>query len=815
MAKSLTVWHQPLALPSDLGGYEPLGRGEVVSVEGNGIRLRVDRTTVEVTALAADLFRVAMAGDGHPTDYVSEGIDKREWASVALEIERTPSLVRLSTSEAAACVQLDPLRVWFERPDGGRFGEDDPDLGMGFLPAESTGVRHVDVVSRPARVFKKRAPTERYFGCGERTGGLEKTDSRQVFWNVSPPLGHTPSMSNLYTSIPFLLSLNEGRAWGLFYDFPGKVEFDLASECSSRSWFGSIGGGCVYYIFAGPTPARVLERYTELTGRTPMPPLWALGNQQSRWSYMNADELKAIGEQLRAQDIPCDVLYLDIDYMDGYRVFTWDPERFPDPEAMLADLARQGFKVVTIIDPGVKVDEYYPVYTSGRDADLYCKTPEWGEYRNAVWPGLCTFPDFTNPATREWWGDWHKLLLDAGVAGIWCDMDEPALFVPKGTSMPPDVVHPGGGNARSHAEVHNLYGSLMAQATREGLLRHRPNRRPFVISRAGYAGLQRHAIHWTGDNSSWWEHLWMSLPQLQNLGLSGLAWVGVDVGGFHGDTNGEMLARWTEFGAFQPFCRNHAQQGTRNQEPWSFGEPYESVIRKVLKLRQRLLPYLYGLFEECHRTGAPILRPLLFHFPEDAETYAADDEFLVGESLLVAPITRAGVQYRHVYLPAGTWFHWWTGERFDGPAHVLAHAPLGQPAVYAKANAPIPLWPEMRHVGEKRPDPLTLVVYASPGEGSFTLYEDEGDGYAYEQGAHARTRLTCATTATGVRLTVGAREGSYVPERERMVIELRGVNAARSVTVNGEPVADWWVEEGALCVTCVVSEREQTVEVRW
>src|ERR687896_47222 len=304
-------------------------------------------------------------------------------------------------------------------------------------------------------------------------------------------------------------------------------------------------------------------------GRPRMPPLWALWNQQSRWSYMTADELRSVAAKFRARRIPCDVLYLDIDHMDGYRVFTWDRERFPDPAGLIASLREDGFRVVVITDPGVKVDEAYPLYVEGRERGYFCLTRDGEELQNVVWPGVCVFPDFTDPAVREWWGSWHEGLVDAGVAGVWCDMNEPALFVPWHATMPEDAVHPGSGRARLHGEVHNAYGSYMAQAAREGLARLRPDVRPFVISRAGYAGLQRYALQWTGDNSSWWEHLWMSMPQLQNLGLSGIAWAGVDIGGFFDDCDGELLARWTEFGVFQPFCRNHTAIGTRRQEPWN------------------------------------------------------------------------------------------------------------------------------------------------------------------------------------------------------------------------------------------------------
>jgi alpha-glucosidase len=629
-------------------------------------------------------------------------------------------------------------------------------------------VESAEIVDGRPRLVTRRAPGERFFACGERTSGLEKTGSHQVFWNIDPPSGHTAAFNNLYTSIPFVLSLREGAAYGLLFDNTGRVEIDLAKADPARVVYEASGGDLRFYVFRGPSVREVLDRYTALTGRTPMPPRWALGNQQSRWSYASADELRAIADGFRSRGIPCDVLYLDIDYMDGYRVFTWDAERFPDPAGLIAELADAGFRVVTIVDPGVKVDTAYPVYEEGRSRGFFCLTREGEEYNNEVWPGLCAFPDFTDPAVRAWWGARHEPLLDAGIAGVWCDMNEPALFVPRQSTMPGDVVHPGGGRARRHDEVHNAYGSYMAEATRSGLERLRPDRRPFVISRAGYAGLQRHALQWTGDNSSWWEHLWMGMPQLQNLGLSGIAWCGVDIGGFFGDCDGEMLARWTEFGAFQPFCRNHSALGTVAQEPWAFGEPWESICRDMLRLRMRLVPYLYTLFEECHRTGAPVLRPLLFEFPDDEVTYTADDQFMVGSALLVAPITRPGLEHRHVYLPAGTWCHWWTGEPFDGPAHILAHAPLGQPAVYARAGTPIPLGDPIEHTG--LPSSLTWRVF-SGGSGSASLYEDCGDGYG----------PWCRRTAhveQGGRVSLSAREGAFVPARTSVVIEVVGVGSA-------------------------------------
>jgi alpha-glucosidase len=796
--------------------YAPLGAGELVDHGDRTLRFRASAATVEVSALSQDLFRVGMFSNGRPVRYDSPAIAKHEWEPVEVAMEQGDTEVTLSTPEATVHVSLDPLRVRFTDAAGREFAADDPVLGMGLgvLPKDA------DVLSaplgNPVRLYKRRQEDERYFGCGERTSGLEKTGSHQIFWNVDPPIGHTASYNNLYSSVPFAFSLVGGKAHGLFFDNTHRVEFDLALEDEGRTRFGAEGGDVVYYVFCGPTPRGVLDRYTELTGRTPMPPMWSLGNQQCRYSYMDEEEVRGIARGYRERDIPCDVIYLDIHYMDGYRVFTWNDERFPDPRAMISDLEAEGFRVVTIVDPGIKVDEDYETYLSGRRRDLFCKTSENEEYHNVVWPGTCAFPDFTSPETRAWWGENHSALVDEGVAGIWCDMNEPALFVPHGGTMPDYVVHPGGpsGEPRYHAQIHNTYGLLMAQATREGLLKLRPHERPFVISRAGYAGLQRHAMQWTGDNSSWWEHLWMSMPQLQNLGLSGIAWAGVDIGGFWGNTNAELLARWYEFGIFQPYCRNHTAIGTRYQEPWMFGQKVEDIAREMLKLRQRLLPYLYCLFEECNRTGAPILRPLLFEYPEDTTTYNADDEFLLGDAILVAPITRPGIEHRHVYLPEGSWHHLWTGERTDGPAHVLAHALLGQPAVYIRGNEPIPMGPEANHTGENTDGPLTLAVYPAAGAtpGETTLYEDAGNGYAHEDGDYARRTVLCEAAEDRITVRLSEREGSYVPERRELYLELRGVEDPRSVLANGED-AQFRTGEGVTVVLLEETAEAVTVEV--
>jgi alpha-glucosidase len=799
------TFFRQLAMPTqEPVAFEPLGRAEVVSRTPQAVRLQCGRTTVEVTTLAADLFRVGMFGDARPVDYRSEAIATQDWPALAANTnaQKTDAgdLV-IDTGAAAAVIGLDPLRIGFRDLTGRTFAVDDAARGMGFAPLAPAEPPLIVPLDAAALVYKQHLTGTRYFGCGERTGGLDKTGSQQVFWNVDPPFGHNASLNNLYTSVPFVVALQDGQAWGLFLDSSYRVEFDLANEDPTRCGFATAGGPLIYYVFAGPSPRAVLERYTQLTGRIPLPPRWALGYHQSRWGYKTAEQVVDIARTFRARDLPLDAIYLDIDYMDGYRVFTWSVERFPDPAGLVRQLADLGVKLVTIVDPGVKVDEQYPVYTSGRDADHFCKTFVGGEYHNVVWPGMCAFPDFTAPRTRAWWGDLLTVLLDAGVAGVWCDMNEPTAFIPAATTLPDDVVHRGEDEPKLHVQVHNLYGQLMARATHDGLRRWQPERRPFVISRAGFAGLQRYALHWTGDNTSWWEHLYMSMPQLQNLGLSGYAFVGVDIGGFAGDATGELLTRWVEFGIFEPFCRNHSAWNTRDQEPWSFGEPYESHIRRLLQLRQRLLPYLYTLFEEAHRGGAPVLRPLLFEYPSDETTYTADDQFLLGSALLVAPIARPGTEHRHVYLPHGTWVQYWTAERLAGPGHRLAHAPLGQPAVYVRANTPLPMWPPTRHASERAADPLTWLIFVARAEdGSAELYDDAGEGFAHETGDFLRTRLTCRVGESTVELDLTPLEGTYTPGHATVELDLRGLDRPTSVTVDDAASDSWEHAAGRLVI---------------
>lgn len=586
-------------------------------------------------------------------------------------------------------------------------------------------------------VVKKLEPSQHFYGLGDKTGFLDKRHYEYEMWNTDNPNPHVDSFKALYKSIPFFISLTDSHVYGLFLDNTYKSCFNMGQESEDYYWFGADGGDLNYYYIAGASMAEVLKNYTYLTGTCPLPQKWALGYHQSRWGYVTQEDVEEVASSMRRYDIPCDVIHFDIDYMQDYKVFTWNEKRYHgDPAAFLQRLSEDGFKVVTINDPGVKKEAGYEIYEEGVREGYFARTPEGEVYINEVWPGEAAFPDFGNPAVRKWWGGNQKFLLDQGVRGIWNDMNEPASF--RGP-LPEDVVFTDENRETDHAEMHNVYGHLMAKAAYEGL-KELDGRRPFVITRACYAGSQKYTTAWTGDNTSLWAHLQMMIPQLCNLGLSGMPFVGTDVGGFGADTTPELLARWVQAGCFSPLFRNHSAAGTRRQEPWQFGEEVMDIYRKYVKLRYRWIPYFYDLFYEEERTGAPLMRPLVFHYEKDETARVCNDEFLLGSRILAAPVVDQGAERRMVYLPEGEWYDHWTHEKLTGPLWFVREAPLDCCPIYIKAGSIIPVMEPQSYVGEKPSDVLRLEVY--PGEGCWDHYLDNGEDFAYREGKYHLYRFT-------------------------------------------------------------------------
>jgi Alpha-glucosidases, family 31 of glycosyl hydrolases len=638
------------------------------------------------------------------------------------------------------------------------------------------------------RVLKKLEKDMFFYGLGEKTGPLNKKGYHYKMWNTDDPSPHVESFEALYKSIPFLLALKDRQAFGYFFDNTYESVFDLGKENSAYYAYGAVDGNLDYYFIYGPSVRDVIGGYTHLTGTAPLPQLWTLGYQQCRWAYVPEKRLREVAETFRKKDIPCDALYLDIDYMDGYSVFTWDKKKFPDPYKTLQDLQTEGFKVVTIIDPGVKKDKGYPIYDQGVAHHYFATDKDGLPYVNKVWPGDALYPDFSNSEVREWWAANQKIMTDTGVAGIWNDMNEPASF---NGPLPDDVTFENDGMPTDHREIHNVYGHLMSRATYEGLKK-ATGKRPFVITRACYAGTQKYATVWTGDNQSLWEHLRMSLPMLMNLGLSGVPFCGTDVGGFGFDCTAELLSRWIQVGAFTPLFRNHSSIYTRDQEPWAFGEQTEAICRKYIRLRYRLLPYLYDLFHQEEKNGLPVIRPLLLSYQNDPKTYEINDEFLCGEDLLVAPVVVQGEKARAVYLPEGSdWIDFWTKEYFKGGQYIIRETPLDLCPVYVRSGAVIPLYPVQHYVGEQQITELTLDVYpAEKGSISYSHYQDDGESFDYRNGVYNLYKFAVTADEAGetIRISTEKTHAGYDKGYRSFRFVLNQVHPA-AITSGGEPVA--------------------------
>lgn len=613
-------------------------------------------------------------------------------------------------------------------------------------------------------IKKETAPDECFYGLGDKTGFLNKRHYQYKMWNTDNPAPHVDTFEALYKTIPFLISLKNDGIYGIFFDNTYSSVFNMAKENEQFYWYGVSGGNLDYYYIAGKDFKEIISAYTFLTGTTPLPQLWTLGYQQSRFGYLNEKDILSVAENMRKYDIPCDVIHIDIDYMDKFKVFTYDKKAYPNMKKTAEKLKKIGFKAVTIIDPGVKSEKGYPIYDKGIEGNFFCRRKSGRIYEGIVWPDKSVFPDFGRRDVRNWWGDNQKILTDWGISGVWNDMNEPADF--KGP-LPDDLVMRDEDKKSTHLEMHNVYGHNMAKATYEGLKKH-TGKRPFVITRACYSGTQKYATAWTGDNTSLWSHLQMAIPQLCNLGLSGMAFVGTDIGGFGGDTTPELMARWIEVGAFSPLCRNHCAKYKRNQEPWCFGEETLGIYRKYVKLRYSLLPYLYDNFRICEQKGYPIMRPLIFNFPDDTVCRNKNDEFMVGESLLIAPVVEQGEEYKKVYLPKGKWYDCETGEKITGGKTFIKYAPIDVCPIFVKENSIIPKYEEQSFIGEKENKTLYLEIYGD--NAVYEHYTDNGTDFAYQNGEFNIYEFTYKSGDFSAKLKVDGYEKKY----EKLVITKNG-----------------------------------------
>lgn len=598
------------------------------------------------------------------------------------------------------------------------------------------------------------------YGTGEVTGPLLRNGQHNILWNTDNFTYKDYDGKRLYQSHPWVLGVNtDGTAFGVLSDNTWRQDIILNE---SITFYAQSPPARVLIIQKGSID-ELLRTLTDLVGKMELPPLWSLGYQQSRWSYEPDTKVLEIAEEFRARQLPCDVIWMDIDYMDGYRVFTFDKKKFSNPKAVNYALHRLGFKGVWMIDPGVKKDSAYFVYEQAQERNLWVKDSKGNDFVGDVWPGPCKFPDFTMPETRAWWAGLYKDFMSHSIDGVWNDMNEPAVFEVPDHSMPTDNIHRGGDGVLlgSHLRYHNVYGMLMIRASLEGIQAANPDKRPFLLSRSGYLGSHRYGATWTGDNKASWEHLKMSIPMVINLGLSGQVFSGPDIGGFEGTTDPDLFAHWIALGAFYPFSRGHACKGTNDKEPWAFGPEVESVSRMALNRRYRLLPYFYSLFQEASVTGMPIMRPLFFADVKDSSLRREEQAFLLGQELMIVPKWAVSP-----VRPKGNW-------RLISIAGENSKADKYQPDVHIREGAIVPLGKVIQSTVDYDTDSLTLLVSLNEkGVANGRLYEDDGENFSYKKGRYAEFAFKASTHKGRVTIVCRQVSGLLRPSSKKIKVVL-------------------------------------------
>lgn len=684
---------------------------------------------LKVTVLRDSLIRFRFTTKGYFSTDFSYAIDKSHSHGYNhLVVSEQEGAFHILTSKVRCVIQKVDLRLIIFDLEGKMVLEDE----LGFHWEEN-----YEFGGNVVKMSKASMDGECFYGLGDKATQMNLKGKRLENF-ATDQYAFQKDQEPLYKVVPFYIGLQNKQAYGVFFDNTFRTYFDFCHERRNVTSFWAEGGEMNYYFIYGPKMEDVVTTYTDLTGKPELPPLWALGYHQCKWSYYPESNVKAVTAKFRALQIPCDAIYLDIDYMEGFRCFTWSKNHFPDPKRMVAELAADGFKTVVIIDPGIKVDKDYVIYQEALAKDYFCKRADGPYMKGKVWPGECNFPDYTNPEVREWWaGLFKELISDIGVKGVWNDMNEPAVMEVPNKTFPMDVRHDYDGNPCSHRKAHNIYGTQMARATYEGVKRFAYPKRPFIITRSAYAGAQRYTSSWTGDNVASWEHLWIANIQVQRMSISGMGFTGSDIGGFAEQPSGELYARWMQLGVFHPFCRSHSSGDHGNQEPWSFDEEVISITRKFINLRYQLLPYLYTMFWQYIEQGVPMLKPLVYFDQDDSQTHYRNDEFIFGNQILVCPILEPNALGRRMYIPRGNWFNYWTNKSVMGGKEIWVDTHFDEIPVFVKAGAIIPKYPVQQYVGELAFEELTLDVYYKEGKEKSVVFEDGQDGYDYKKGRYS------------------------------------------------------------------------------
>ncbi len=793
---------KPDATQNCIRSYEWVDRHTLELVlPGNRLRLTfMEEGLVRCRYVSGAVFE-RIPSYGVAPEYVDSPPQVEEQEFAAFYELRTPRLVlRIRKADAGL--------VFCDRHTGGVLCADAE--GMGHRLQERTGDDCV-------WVLKEMPEKAHFFGLGDKPCALNLRGRRFEMWGADHYKFKTTS-DPLYKSIPFFVCLNEGTQYGIFFDNTMRSYFDFGKSRPDRLLFGADGGVMDYYFILGETALDTLSIYTRLTGLPPMPPLWSLGYHQSKWSYYPAADVEKLAATFRSKRIPCDAIHLDIHHMSQYQSLTWDAELFPDPRGMIEGLEEEGFKVVTIVDPGIKINPDNFVWRSGFERNVFCRRHDGALLEGDVWPGACTFPDFTSPSTRDWWsGLFRRQVGEYGVRGIWTDMNEPVIFPDR--TFPDDTRHDFDGYSCSHLKAHNVYGQCMARATRMGMARYAPERRPFVLSRAGFAGLQRWAATWTGDNYSDWDNLKMANLMVQRLSTSGVSFCGADTGGFLGRPTPELFCRWMQMAAFHVFFRNHNNGEFGGQEPWCFGSVVEEIVRHAIEERYRLLPYFYTLFHHYATEGTPMIRSLAFMYPENPDTYWRSSEFFLGDGLYIVPVHHPGEVGRNLYVPPGIWYSLWTDKPIPARGtEAWVPTPIAHIPVYVRGGYVLPRWPVQQYVGEIAKPPCRYELWWAPEvEVESSHYEDAGDGLGYRLGDYLLHRFTYRAGANGFTLRHSA-SGNMDPAQESATLVLHALpqGVTPTLEVDGLPTPGYMEEaEGCPCFRATISTCFKSLQLKF
>jgi alpha-glucosidase len=583
------------------------------------------------------------------------------------------------------------------------------------------------------------------------------------------------------------MGLHHCLQYGIFLDSTYKSFVNFGASNNRFSSFSADAGDMNYYFFGGSSIAEILNQYARLTGFMPLPPRWSIGYQQCRYSYYPDHEVMNIATTFRDKKIPADVIVFDIHYMDKYKIFTWHKDHFPDPKQLIENLKKLGFEVVVMCDPGIKIEEDYPTYQSGLQHNVFLKYPDGTPYAGQVWPGWCYFPDFTNPTTRAWWKEQFRDYVQLGIEGFWNDMNELATW---GHMLPEHIEFDFDGHRASMRRGRNIYGFQMARATYEGTRELMNGKRPFNLTRSAFSGIQRYAAVWTGDNVAYDEHMMLGVRLVNSMGLTGMPFVGYDVGGFVGDATTKLFTRWVSIGSLSPFFRGHSMINSRDSEPWSYGEEAEQICRNYIRFRYRLMPYLYSLFREASRTGMPVQRSLSIPYAHHAKVYDHQyhHQYLLGPFILVAPV-ESTKEITKVFLPPGEWYYVYTGQRYAGDQEILLECPLHRLPVFVKDGALLPMQ-KPGNTTRDAADELEIHVYNGKSPSEFTLYTDDGSTYEYEHGSFAE-RLVSLVPAEN-RLIIYQQTGSYPVPVQTIKVVWHGFPNLSSARIANQNV---WIQQ--------------------